>query len=382
MRTRAGRIACATAGLFALVILLPSLPYGLWMARLALAELSLILVGPLAIGGLLALGRVPNQRWFRVIGFAALAVSLVPVSMILPEYKTRGATFRPSEYFTWGPRVGVVEIRRDLILEPTLPEIRLDFYRGHGAGPRPLLVLVHGGSFSGGDKGENQTVSTLFAASGYSVADVQYRLAPAARFPVAVQDVKCLAGRLRARAEEFSIDATRVAYLGRSAGGAIAALAAYSAGDERIPPSCAVPDLPVAALISLYGPLELDWGWRQRPIPDAIVGYKALERYIGGTPTDQPEAYRLASAVSWARPSLPKTLLIHGTRDSLVSPHHTTLLIEAFERQGLAPPRRLLIPFADHGFDYHPGGLAEQLARAEILKFLAVVIPGRPEPGR
>lgn len=379
MKMRVGRIACATAGLFGLVILLPSLPYGLWMARLALAELSLILVSPLAIGGLLALGRLPKQRWFRASGVAALVVSAVPIVTILPAYRTQGAAFRASEYFTWGPSHQRVEIQRDLILDPTRPEIRLDFYQGHGTGPRPLLVLVHGGSFSGGDKGENQPVSRLFAASGYSVADVQYRLAPAARFPAAVQDVKCLAGRLRARAEEFGIDASRVAYLGRSAGGAIAAIAAYSAGDPRLPPSCAVPDLPVAALISLYGPLDLDWGWRQRPVPDAIVGYKALERYIGGTPTDHPDAYRLASAVSWVGPALPSTLLIHGTRDSLVSPHHTTLLIEAFERHGLAPPRRLLIPFADHGFDYHPGGLAEQLARAKILKFLAAALPAGRE---
>ena len=101
------------------------------------------------------LGRLPKQGWFKVSGFAALAVSLVPIVTILPRYGIQGATFRPSEYLTWGPGIGLVEIKRDLMLEPTLPEIRLDFYQGHGAGPRPLLVLVHGGSFSGGDKGEN-----------------------------------------------------------------------------------------------------------------------------------------------------------------------------------------------------------------------------------
>jgi acetyl esterase/lipase len=186
--------------------------------------------------------------------------------------------------------------------------------------------------------------------------------------------VKCLAGRLRERAAEFGIDAERVAYLGRSAGGAIAIVAAYSATDPRIPPACDVQDRPVSAMVSVYGPLDLEWGWRQRPFPDPIVGYKVLERYIGGTPADLPEAYRLASAVSWVGPATPPTLLIHGTRDSLVSPHHVELLTAMFLRKGLAAPRQLLVPFADHGFDYHPGGLGEQLARTEILEFLGSVL--------
>ena len=124
-------------------------------------------------------------------------------------------------------------------------------------------------------------------------------------------------------------------------------------------------------MVSLYGPLDLAWGWRQRPFPDPIVGYKVLERYIGGTPETRGDAYRLASAVSWVSASTPRTLLIHGTRDSLVSPHHVELLTQAFARRGLKRPRQLLVPFADHGFDYHPGGLGEQLARIEILEFLA-----------
>jgi len=367
---RAGRFACSAAGCFALVILLPSLPYRLWMARLALAELSLILVSPLALFGLLALGREAGNGRYRVSGVGALAVSLLPLVLTLPEYRTRGRALAPLEYLTWGPDHARVDERRDIALDLSRPNLRLDFYRGHGAGPGPLLVLVHGGSFSGGDKGENQTVSRLFASKGYSVADIQYRLAPEGRFPAAVQDVKCLAGRLRERAREFGLDANRVGYIGRSAGGAIAIIAAYSAGDPRLPPSCDVPDLPVSAMVSLYGPLDLEWGWRQRPFPDPLVGYQVLERYLGGTPATHPEAYRLASAVSWAGATAPKTLLIHGMRDSLVSFHHVELLTQAFERKRLEPPQRLLIPFADHGFDYHPGGLGEQLARAEILEFL------------
>ena len=374
---RFGQGACATAAFLAMIMLAPSLTRRLWVARLVVSELSLFLVALPALAGLAALGRAASQSPFRALGAIALVTGLLPFAVTLPAYGARGRTFAALEYATWGPSHAPVERKTDLTMEPSRPDLRLDFYQGHGGGSRPLLVIVHGGSFSGGDKGENRTESELLADAGYSVADVEYRLSPAARFPAAVQDVKCLAGRLRERAEEFRIDADRVAYLGRSAGGAIAIIAAYSAGDSRIPPACDVPDRPVSAMVSVYGPLDLEWGWRQRPFPDPIVGYRVLERYIGGTPSAMPDAYRLASAVSWVGSSTPPTLLIHGTRDSLVSPHHVELLTGAFLRKGLSAPRQLLVPFGDHGFDYHPGGLGEQLARAEILEFLGRVLKPR-----
>ena len=374
---RLGRAAGLAAALFAGVMLAPPLTRNLWIARLVFSELSILLVFMWALGGLAAGGRDSSSTMFRASGVIALLVGLLPFAATWPAYRAHGRAFSAIEYVTWGPRHTKVERRIDIALHPSRPDLLLDFYRGHGAGSRPLLVVVHGGSFSGGNKGENQTESEIFAAAGYSVADVQYRLAPAALFPAAVQDVKCLAGRLRERAQEFGIDADRVAYLGRSAGSAIAIVAAYSAGDSRIPPGCDVPDRKVSAMVSMYGPLDLEWGWRQRPFPDPIVGYRALERYIGGTPSTHGDAYRLASAVSWVSAETPPTLLIHGTRDSLVSPHHVELLTGAFARKGLQSPRQLLVPFADHGFDYHPGGLGEQLARAELLEFLGGVFGKR-----
>lgn len=352
-------------------MVIPALTRDLWIARLVVSELSLIVVLPVALVGLVALGRGASPLIYRATGTAAIFLSLLPFAATLPAYSAHRRSFSLHEYFAWGPSHPPVDRRTDQALEPSRPDLRLDFYRGHGEGPRPLLVIVHGGGFRGGDKGENQAISEVFADAGYSVADIQYRLSPAARFPLAIADVKCLTGRLRERAQEFGIDSDRVAYLGRSAGGAIAIIAAYSAGDARIAPACDVADDPVRAIITMYGPLDLEWGWRQRPFADPILGYQTLETYIGGTPATHLDAYRMASATSWVNASVPKTLLIQGDRDSIVSPHHVELLTQAFARAGLASPRQLLVPFADHGFDYHPGGLGEQLARAEILEFLA-----------
>ena len=98
----------------------------------------------------------------------------------------------------------------------------------------PALVVVHGGSWWDGDKGEMETASRAWAAEGVVVFDVAYRLAPEDRFPAAVRDVKCAVGYVKDHAARFGIDPERVVLMGRSAGAQIALVAAY--GPTRAEP--------------------------------------------------------------------------------------------------------------------------------------------------
>jgi acetyl esterase/lipase len=378
--TGASRTLALLAGVFAFLIWAPPVTRAIWILRVVATELSLIvaLMGALALPGLVR----RRDLLFAVPALLAVIVGLMPPLRIQPEFRRTGLTFSWPAYLTWGGGVGRVEVERDIALGAPAASAPLlaDVYRvrrGGAEAAKPALVLVHGGGFRGGDKGENAKVSKLFAAAGYVVVDTQYRLAPNHRFPAAASDIKCALRAVRARAAEWGIDPARIAILARSAGAEIAAVAAFSAGDPRIPSSCGGDpgdDVRVAAFVSLYGPHDLAWGWRIRVWPDPLVGYRLLEEYIGGTPETHVEAFELASTRFWVRspphPPPPKTLLIHGQRDSLVSPLHNTMLVETFIAKGLDPPRFVSIPWAEHGFDFHPGGFAEQLARGEILRFL------------
>jgi acetyl esterase/lipase len=256
------------------------------------------------------------------------------------------------------------------VLDPARPDLAVDVDMPSGPGPHPFVFVIHGGAWRGGDKGGVRHVSRALAHAGHVVFDVRYRLAPAHRFPAAVADVKCLLGRVRERAAEFAIDPGRGALLGRSAGGQIALVAAYSAGDARLPPACAVEDLPVSAVVGLYAPTDLAWSYDSPVRPDVVEGPHVLELYLGGAPATVPEAYRLASPVSWVDRPVPRTLLIHGTGDRLVSVEHARRLARALRAAG-RPVEVLEIPLAEHGFDSHPGGLADQLAQHVILRYLA-----------
>lgn len=364
--------ACVALGVsWAALGQLPMPVYALWYLHVVALETSIAASAVGASGvvlGLIGRARCRFGRAATTVGALACVLGLLPLLTAWPFYARAGARFSPSEYLG-ALRLPAVRVERDVRLDPASP-LLTDLYHAPGAGPHPYVVVIHGGSWRGGDKGAGEHVSRALAAAGYTVADVQYRLAPEHPFPRAVQDVKCLAGRLRQRSSALGIDPSRTAYLGRSAGGQIALVAAYSAGDSRLPPSCPAEDGVPRAVVSLYAPSDLVWGHAHPMRPDIVRGPESLELYLEGPPSLRAAAYGLASPLSWAGRPLPPTLLIHGSADRLVSAEHARRL-EAGLSARQQDARLLLIPLAEHGFDLRPGGIGEQLARAAVVEFLA-----------
>ena len=118
-----------------------------------------------------------------------------------------------------------------------VPAQRLDLYQPPDVGCRlvPLVVWVHGGGWSVGDKRNAMAEKvSLWEDEGWAVASLNYRLtersAPAAdrvEAPTHNQDVAAALGWLVQNASRLGIDAHRIALLGHSAGaGIVAAIAA------------------------------------------------------------------------------------------------------------------------------------------------------------
>ncbi len=94
----------------------------------------------------------------------------------------------------------------------------LDFWAAEGAGPRPLLVHIHGGGWVGGDKKIGKAVVRTFLDRGISYASINYRLTGTDPLPAPVYDAARAIQFLRAQAKEWNIDKPRIALTGGSAG--------------------------------------------------------------------------------------------------------------------------------------------------------------------
>ncbi|HUE16485.1 MAG TPA: alpha/beta hydrolase [Planctomycetaceae bacterium] len=94
----------------------------------------------------------------------------------------------------------------------------LDFWKAEGAGPRPLLIYIHGGGWVGGDKTQSPAAVRPWLAKGISYAAINYRLTGTDPLPAPVYDAARAVQFLKSKAADWNINKSRIALTGGSAG--------------------------------------------------------------------------------------------------------------------------------------------------------------------
>ncbi|HSZ82529.1 MAG TPA: alpha/beta hydrolase [Polyangia bacterium] len=364
------------AALAAALVVVPPPTKQLAFLAIFVDEKTFLLIGAALVAAALARAG-GSRRWMgaqAALALAIVAVSLVPPAQGLALALKRHAAIDPGRYLTAPVDDGAAHPSQTLVYANVDGQaLSLDVYRPAPAGPRaPAVIVVHGGGWSADDKGAAPLTSAWLAAHGYAVFDIQYRIAPQPNWRTAIGDVKCAIGWVKRHAREAGVDVdpARVSLLGRSAGGHLVLLAAYDADDPALPPSCDAGDTHVASVISYYGPTDLVWGWEHPTNPRVFDVATRLGNYVGGTPATEGARFRLLSPINHVTAASPPTLLIQGGSDAFVSPPHAQRLAERLVAAGVRHDV-LVVPYAQHGFDFISGGLGEQLAEQAVLRFLA-----------
>lgn len=237
--------------------------------------------------------------------------------------------------------------------------LQLEIYQPTAAGLHPAIVTIYGGAWQRGEPSDNQQFAWYMVAQGYTVVAIDYRHVPQFRFPTQLHDVQAALQWVASYATTYKIDLTRIALMGWSSGAHLALLAAYQNSA-----------IPVRAVIDYYGPTDLTAGYHDPPFPDPINTKAVLEAFLGGTPTQLPQPYRLASPVHVVKPGLPPTLLIYGKRDHLVKPVFGQQLADRLRSTDNAAVL-ILLPWAEHSFNSVFSGLGNQLALYYTERFVA-----------
>jgi len=100
----------------------------------------------------------------------------------------------------------------------------------------PVLVYFHGGGFTVGNIRTHDTLCRVLSLkSGCAVVSVDYRLAPAHKFPTASNDAWDAFEFIATQGASLGLDPSRMAVAGDSAGGTLAAVCAIMARDAGLP---------------------------------------------------------------------------------------------------------------------------------------------------
>jgi acetyl esterase/lipase len=263
------------------------------------------------------------------------------------------------ELFAGIPLGGATVTRGIKVAAPAGVQLTVDVARPTTPGTYPIVVQIYGGAWQRGAPNSNAEYAHWLAARGYVVFAIDYRHAPAFHFPAQLEDVRTDLAWIRDHAAEYGGDTSRVAFLGRSAGGHLAMLAAYTPG----------PLVP-KAVVSLYGGIDLVGGWEHPPFLDPLNIPDVEEKLIGGTPAQFPDLYRDGTVLTYITHKLPATLLIYGSRDNCVESKYGAVLRDRLIATG-STVAFLEIPWANHAFDEVLSGPSNQLAMYHTERFLA-----------
>ena len=179
--------------------------------------------------------------------------------------------------------------------------LKLDAWMPSGRGLFPAVVLAHGGGWEAGDK--VTYITPLFeplARAGFAWFSIDYRLTPQVRHPEQIEDLRQAVAFVRSNARRFRIDPKRIAVVGESASGQMAALLATQ-------------DRTLAAAVSFYGVYDF-----MPLLTDTSPGSR-LDKLFGLRELDETgrALIRRYSPIHHVTKDMPPLLLIHGTNDQL-----------------------------------------------------------------
>ncbi|MFN8264685.1 MAG: alpha/beta hydrolase [Chitinophagaceae bacterium] len=206
------------------------------------------------------------------------------------------------------------------------------------ASSTPVLILIHGGGWSSGDKSDfTQFVDTLKRRiPNYAVFNITYRLAGSGAnlFPAQEQDVKQCIEFIYNNRNKYRIS-DRFALMGASAGGHLSLLQAYKYTSP----------VKIKAVVDLFGPTELTQLYNN---PPGILIPLLLLNVTGAIPTSNPVIYQQSSPLNYVVAGSTPTLIIQGGMDDVVPAWQSTLLRDKLQSVSV-PNEFVLYPSGGHG---------------------------------
>ncbi len=219
---------------------------------------------------------------------------------------------------------------------------------------RPGAIMFHGGGWVRSTKETMMANFCLpYLKEGFVVCNVEYRLAPVATAPAAVNDALKAARWFFDHAGQYNVDTNRIIVTGASAGGHLALMVGMTPESAQLGPA-----VKVAAIVNGYGITD---------VADVLEGPHRQSWAPQWLPEQEGRAAlaKRLSPLTYVRRGLPPVLTVQGANDRTVPTEQGARLTRALRDAGV-DAEMITVPNAGHGFsrEQWPG------VREQIFAFL------------
>ncbi len=232
----------------------------------------------------------------------------------------------------------------------TWPESRLqmDIFLPDVKGKVPAVIFVPGGWWLTAPKVAGIQICYQLAQAGFVAASIEYRHIGTANYIDSIGDVKAAVRYLRAHADDFNIDKNKIAVMGMSAGGYLAAMVGVTSSIDKFNFGDNLQErVDVQAVVDIFGPTDLTKTADDFPEETQKMYYSPAAPpalFVNGVPCykgsrignlrEMPVTARESNPITYINKNTPPFLIMHGNADTTVSPSQSKLLYDALISQG------------------------------------------------
>ena len=204
---------------------------------------------------------------------------------------------------------------------------------------RPLFFYIHGGGWIAGNKESRRNYCGKFADSGYFVVNIEYDLAPEAKFPVAINQCIRAVDYVLDHAEKYHLDTDRIAVGGESAGVYYAAFVSAISKNKEILGELGLPQMRNAKFdvkVNMFNCGAVDFkNMAEKGFPDVDLMLEAFTGYPVKEILAENRKKELEKMLpfSYINENYPPTYMIYGSLDSLR--FNTFKMAEKLEQLGV-----------------------------------------------
>lgn len=221
----------------------------------------------------------------------------------------------------------------------------------------PIIVYIHGGAWRAGHKkGGHRQLQRFVSSGNYAGVTVAYRLSQEAVWPAQIHDCKAAIRWIRAHADDYGLNASKLAVWGTSAGGHLVSMLGTSADVDALEGTLGKhqdQSTRVTCVANYFGPSQL---LTMDDHPSDIVHNAAdspESQLIGGAIQNHQDKAKQASPITHVTADDAPFLHVHGDQDNLVPYPQSVVLDKALDAKGV-PSLLITMAKKKHGRFNHP----------------------------